>query len=283
MGVDNNIDDRYAIIDVSNLAFARWFTIPHRYWIDEPQTLSTAIAKSCEKLQDRLAVGTLVFAFDGGYDYRKGIFPDYKIKRKKDREKKNEDPIVKESLEAFYAQLEALRLFHLPDVGAQNILYQKGYEADDVIAAAIMMMPNTRKIYVVSNDEDLYQCIEGNRVVVYRPTTDTIVNENDFKAKHHEVPPALYASIKAWTGCDSDNIPGLTGIGIVKASQFVAGKSKQPDVFYANIETFNRNIKLTKLPAPGTKGVKIVPQEKPLAWETLHRTLGSIKPKGIKA
>ena len=276
-------DNRYAIIDVSNLAYARWHTIPPRFWRDDPGTLFTALHQSCNKLQDDLCVDTLVFCFDGGYDYRKKLDPEYKRPRKEAQVQAPEDE--QELRRILFDQITAFREIHLPTIGARNVFYAKGFEADDLIASCVKNLPNARKVYVVSNDEDLYQLIEGNRVVVYRPTSKTVVNEEDFRRSHNEMPPCLYASLKAWTGCKSDNITGLDKIGPVKASQFLMGKGDEKfrKRFYDNVEVFNKNILLTKLPAPETPKCVPIPQGEELNWQLMQRVFDSAtRPKGIK-
>jgi 5'-3' exonuclease len=184
-----------------------------------------------------------------------------------------------------FDQIAAFRGNHLPIIGAKNVFFANGYEADDLIASCIHNMPNARKVYIVSNDEDMYQLIQGNRVVVYKPSKKVVVNENDFRSQHNEMPPCLYASAKAWAGCSSDNIIGMERIGMGKAAQFVMGKGK-PEFrkrFFDNVELFNRNIQLTRLPAPGTPQCVPVPQDTPLQWHIMAEAFKSARrPKGIK-
>lgn len=278
MGVDNH---RYAILDVSNLAYGHFFVIPPAVWIKDPAALVTGMAKTCRKLEEDLAVDTLVFAFDGGSEFRKELYPEYKATRKAARD--NEDPLVQEARQAFFDQLRAFRTVHLPDIGAANIFHKVGVEADDIMAACVKSMPDARKVYLVTSDEDLFQCIEGNRVVLYKPVSKKVVNETDFRAAHNDLHPSLYASAKAWAGCSSDNIEGLPGIGIKKAAAFVMGKSKNKEIFFDNISVFNRNIKLTRLPAPGTPTCVPKHQEVPLDWDGLLARLQSLRPiRGVK-
>lgn len=278
-------DHRYAILDVSNLAYARWHTIPPNFWREDPGTLFQALRKSCEKLQDDLAVDTLIFCFDGGYAFRKSLSPEYKKPRKDAREA--EDEGQKELRQILFDQIAAFREIQLPLIGCRNVFHAPGYEADDLIAACVKRLSNARKVYIVSSDDDLYQLIEGNRVVVFRPVTKVVVNEDDFRSKHSEMPPCLYASAKAWAGCDSDNVIGLKGIGMKKAAQFVMGKGKESfrKQFFDNVELFNKNIQLTKLPAPGTPECVPVHQDVPLRWDILdeaYRSAEARKPKGLR-
>jgi len=277
MAVD---EARYALLDMSNLAYAHFHVIPHKIWITQPTTLAQAMAKTCRKLQEDLAVDTLAFCFDGGSTYRKSIYPEYKAPRKAARESDDEE--TKEARDAFFDQLRSLRAVHLPDIGAKNVLYSSGDEADDIMASCVKSLYNARKVYMVTSDEDLYQCIEGNRVVLYKPVSKKIVNETDFRAAHNDLLPGLYASAKAWCGCTSDNIPGVAGIGIKRAADFVQGKSNKVEVFHKELALFNRNIKLTRLPSPTTPAFKVERQETPIDWDRLLSTVSSARPRGVK-
>lgn len=276
-------DHRYAILDVSNLAYARWHTIPAAIWESDPGTLFLALHTTCLKLQEDLAIDTLIFCFDGGSAYRRQLSPEYKRPRREQREAESDQD--KESRQLFFDQLQAFRENHLPVIGAKNVFFAPGFEADDLIAECVHNMPKARKVYIVSSDEDLYQLIEGNRIVMYKPSKKVVVNEDDFRQKHDEMPPCLYASVKAWAGCTSDNVIGLPGIGIKKATKFVMGKGPESfrDLFFKNVELFNRNIQLTKLPAPGTPRCVPVHQDTPLQWEILAEAFRSAsRPKGIR-
>lgn len=276
-------DHRYAILDVSNLAYARWHTIPPIFWEKDPGTLFGALHQTCAKLQDDLAVDTLIFCFDGGYEFRKKLDPQYKLPRKEAQKSESDE---KQALrQILYDQIRAFRENHLPIIGCRNIFYAQGLEADDLIASCVHNLPKARKVYIVSSDEDLYQLIEGNRVVLYKPIAKTVVNEDDFRQQHTEMPPCLYASAKAWAGCSSDNITGLKGIGIKKAAKFVMGKGEEKfrKQFTDNVEMYNRNIQLTKLPAPGTPECVPVHQDLPLKWEILAEAFKSAsRPRGLK-
>lgn len=277
-------DYRYAVIDVSSLAYRCWFAAAPTLWRDQPFMLFTFLRNSCMRLQDELCVDTLAFCFDGGYDYRKEKWPDYKKPRKE--RTAGDDHAIRQLREMFFDQIRAFRENHLPMIGVKNVFWQQGFEADDLIAACVRSLSNAKKVYVVSSDEDLYQLIEGNRVVLYKPQSKEVFNEEDFRRTHQDMPPCLYASAKAWAGCNSDNIEGLPGIGMQKAAKFMLGKGtpKSRQFFTDNVSIYLRNIELTKLPAPGTNECKVMPQETPIGWDILETAFKSATqtPRGLK-
>lgn len=268
--------NRYAILDMSNLAYRAFHMIPHEFWVSDQTTLAKSIAKTCAKFEEGLAVETLVFCFDGGSHFRSTVWPAYKKSRKDERETESE--IKKNARAAFFEQLAQFRKFVLPLGGAKNVFYQEGFEADDLIASCVQSLPDAKKIYIVSSDEDLFQLLEGNRVVMYRPHKKDIYNEEAYRAAHLNLSPCMHASVKAWAGCSSDNIEGIKGIGDVKACRFLNGESGSRDTFYDNIHVYNRNIVLTRLPAPETPKYTIVPQDPPIDWNRILDTNSTAAP-----
>jgi 5'-3' exonuclease len=100
-----------------------------------------------------------------------------------------------------------------------------GYEADDVIAAAVAAAPNDCAITIASADKDLLQLVydrnsdsdgcEGVRVVSTK--TGAVLDEAAVRAKLG-VPPSRVRDWLALVGDSSDNIAGVPGIGPVKAA-----------------------------------------------------------------
>lgn len=274
-------DHRYAILDVCNLAYRCYHAIPTYVWMKDPTALAVSMIQTCKKLEEELAVDTMVFTFDGGSDFRKRLYPEYKAGRKIREEQKTEDE--KEAKQQFFQQLDAFRKNHLQMIGSKNVFHAVGYEADDLIASAVRELSKAKKVYIVSSDEDLFQLIEGNRVVLYLPNKKAVYNEDAYRQSHFNAPPCMQASIKAWAGCSSDGIEGLKNVGELKAAKFVMGTGPNREQFFANIEVYNRNIQLTRLPVPGTPKCVPVPQEEPLKWDGLLAAIQSAtRPKGLR-
>jgi len=121
----------------------------------------------------------------------------------------------------------------LRDMGT-GILSRAGAEADDVIAGIVGLVAiddyspldsfnRKRKqktdIVVFSNDKDLYQLLRFKRCYIYNQQGVFYTRENfidDYKFHPDKFP--LY---KAMAGDKSDNIPGVDGIGPVKATDYI--------------------------------------------------------------
>lgn len=270
---------RYAIIDVMNIVYRVWHAGDEEMWASKSGPLLGAIVRSLKKIEMDLCVDTSVFCFDGGFDYRKSIYPDYKENRKDE----SQSPEKKALRERLYEEVEALRTVSLPLMGAKNIFWERGFEADDLIASCVKNLDLAKKVYLVSTDEDLYQLIEGNRVVIYKPGKQIVYAEDDYRNEHYDTPPCLYASAKAWAGCSSDGIPGLPKVGIKTACKFVNGHTTNKKNWFDHLDVYNRNIKLVKLPAPGTPKCVPVEQTTPIQWdETISRVERLATPRGLK-
>lgn len=167
---------------------------------------------------DRLAV-----CFDyPAPNFRHKKYPEYKATRKKtDQELKNQFPIVK----------EFVRAMGIPQIETE------GFEADDLIAAAVSKMKDSfSEIVVVTGDKDILQLV-GGKVKVLNEPKDKIFDEAAVE-ETYGVPPSAFADYLALVGDKSDNVPGVAGIGPVAASKLIKeyGGIK---VIYDNLPSIN--------------------------------------------
>jgi 5'-3' exonuclease len=93
----------------------------------------------------------------------------------------------------------------------------KGFEADDLIARASLSI--VHRIFIASNDSDLYQCLSVPRKVVMC-RKDAVYTSKDFVAEYGLLPikwPRVLAL------CGSHNgVPGIAGVGPKTAAKLVA-------------------------------------------------------------
>jgi 5'-3' exonuclease len=101
--------------------------------------------------------------------------------------------------------------------------YGIGCEADDVIGRlAYEYSQDKDAVVIYSGDSDLRQLV-NDRVCVIAPGfrgKDAYYGREEVLQKHG-VPPELLADQKALSGDSSDNIPGIPGIGPVKANKLI--------------------------------------------------------------
>ncbi len=135
---------------------------------------------------------------------RKNKFADYKAKRAKaPQELYDQIPLVKDILQAFSAPI-----FEMP-----------GYEGDDLIGTlsclSVEKDPNLQNI-IVSGDNDIFQLVNNKTNVYYlkKGVKDTsLYGEEYVFKKFGGLSPLQIIDYKALKGDQSDNIPGVPGIG----------------------------------------------------------------------
>lgn len=155
--------------------------------------------------------------FDHGRNqHRLDLLPDYKLRPKKlDFDK-----------ESFEEQITALRKI-LVYMGIP-VLYNKMTEADDYIAQLTFKYRDKYSVMIASGDKDFRQLV-GKNVSITDDKHGRITHKN-FESIFG-IQPEQYADFLCWCGDNSDNIPGVQGIGEVTAVKLL----KQ----FGNIETFN--------------------------------------------
>jgi DNA polymerase-1 len=101
----------------------------------------------------------------------------------------------------------ALEAFRIP------ILYNEGFEADDVIGTlSCQLSAMGHHVYVVSPDKDMMQLV-NEHVSILNPTKDNLVVDRAGVEAILGVPPERVIDVMALRGDSVDNIPGAPGIG----------------------------------------------------------------------
>jgi 5'-3' exonuclease len=226
--------------------------------------------RSLKTLQSHSGSDRFVFCFDLPPYLRKNVSPGYKSNRS------SPDEDVKR-------QIELLRTDQLERVGFKNVFYQKGYEADDVIASVVNNLKAGDKAIVVSADHDLYQLLNKD-VTIHAPSAlkarpSKTVNRKWF-VDEYAVTPEQWPLVKAIAGCPSDNVVGVYGVGETIACAHVAGRtvnlpSKRAIEAFVKTPQYETNLKLVKLPYPGCRDFKPIEDKvEPAKWDELMASLG---------
>jgi 5'-3' exonuclease len=222
-----------------------------------------------------------IFCFDGSGSVRKSVYPEYKAHRKQKSSEIQQQPFVE-----FKKTLKALCKEYLPQLGFSNVFSQAGYEADDIIASVILNRPNSidTKCIIGSPDRDMFQLLTPY-VSMYLPRHKVLYTYQDFK-EEFEIEPCMWNMVLALSGCRTDGVKGIRGIGLRWALRFCQGKIKERikvhktnSIFYKRImkgtSIFKRNLPLVTLPYPGVKEFKIRDDHVSRhAWRSLCRKFG---------
>jgi DNA polymerase-1 len=104
------------------------------------------------------------------------------------------------------------------------VLEKEGYEADDVIAT---LTGQARRagldVLITSGDRDAFQLVDGHTTVLYpiRGVSELTRMTDEAVLARYGVGPERYSDLAALVGEDSDNLPGIPGVGPKTAAKWL--------------------------------------------------------------
>lgn len=241
------------VIDSNCLCYRAWYTTGGLSHDGNDTGIIFGFLNQILHLSQMFESSDFVFAWDSKKSLRKRIYPGYKGKRhaKKTPEEREERKLA-------YSQFDLLRTNVLPNIGFTNNIHKTGYEADDIIAKVVM---NPDKQYLlVSTDEDFYQLL--GYCNMYNPNKRKTMTRRTFQ-KEYGIPSWKWSWVKAYAGCNSDNVEGIRGVGEKTAIKYILNELKCNSVKYKSIVSkegqniYNRNMKLVRLPFSGTGEIEL--------------------------
>ncbi len=148
----------------------------------------------------------------GGSANRKNIDPNYKAQRATarithwglyDTREQEQEALIGQ----LYRTQDYIECLPIQQIGLDKL------EADDIIAyLAKQASGSNKKVTIVSSDKDFLQLVDDT-IEVYAPVKKkTFTTENIFEEL--KVLPENYNTVKALLGDNSDNLPGVKGLGI---------------------------------------------------------------------
>lgn len=247
----------WLVLDCPNLCHRAFYTTGSLSYNGDATGVTYGFLVSLLSLIEEHATRDVIFCFDYGKGLREKHCPEYKAaRRQKERERPDDE---KEARRGLRREIRRLRDEILPELGYRNIFYQKGYEADDLIARVCLMLSPPDEMVIVSSDKDLYQLISKD-VSIWNPIKKIAYTLKSFTTEFGLL-PIHWSTVKALSGCTSDGVEGIKGIGEKTAVKFLLGQLKETSKAHQNIanneEIWRRNLPLVKLPYKGTKIPKI--------------------------
>jgi 5'-3' exonuclease len=151
----------------------------------------------------------------GGSQRRRKIYPEYKANRKPGKLNRFYEDDIPDTEENKQHQLVSL-LNILKSVPVCQV-YVSDCEGDDVVAFLCKGPLRDKNRVIVSADKDMYQLLDDN-TKIYSLYKKRFVTKEDlfeeFRIKSHN-----FALAKCLCGDDSDNVPGVKGIGFKSVSK----------------------------------------------------------------
>ena len=270
---------RYLILDANYLCHLQKHAMPEFQFGGEATGIIYGFLRYLSVLQRDLDSHRLVFCWDSKTSKRRDMFPDYKRKRRA----KEYTPEEEEFEIAFRQQMKLLRIRYLKKIGFKNVFVQPGYESDDIMASICKDISNDPKkeAIIVTSDQDLLQCIRAN-VSFYNPTKRKLMRLKDFEHKYH-IRPHEWGLLKSITGCSTDEVPGVKGVGEGYALKYLQGTLNVSTKAYEKIHSAegvalaHRNADLVYLPMKGTKRFALNIRKDELSekgWKQVCKQLG---------
>lgn len=169
--------------------------------------------KSLHMYLTRFEPNDVIISFDNGHSpFRVELNPNYKIHRKDisyDRESLQTQKRVILSI------LGMLRVSYIFDKRKST-----NYEGDDFLAKLAIDKSKEGKVILVSSDKDFNQLLVYNGIKIYNPRKESYVNASNCKELFGYTPEETVPYL-CMVGDTSDDIPGIKGIGPVKARKIL--------------------------------------------------------------
>ncbi len=215
-----NYTDKVLLFDGTALAyrsFYAFFRNPLRNSKGKNVSAVFGVLKTVKRINEIYNPDYIAFCFDSRVKTkRKELYPDYKATRQKTPDELLEQiPVISKIISAL----------------GFNFIEVDGYEADDIISS--IAKQNDKKTIVISSDKDIAQIV-NKRINIADPSKPEILLDEEGIYKKYGVFPNQIIDYLALVGDNSDNIPGIPGIGPKTASSLIHD--------FGNIENIYDNI-----------------------------------------
>ena len=202
-----------ALLDGHSLAYRAFYALPPDLSTRSGQVTNAAFGFTSMliKLLGEHDPDGVAVAWDVGRStFRTERYADYKAQRESAPDLfRSQLPLIREVLDALdIPQMEC-----------------PGFEADDVIATLVKRVTELGwEVLVVTGDRDSFQLVSPTVRVVYtmRGISDTVVVDPAWVEKKYGIRPGQYLEYASLRGDNSDNLPGVPGVGEKTASRLLS-------------------------------------------------------------
>ncbi len=200
-------------LDTSALVYRAFFSLPKT--LTDPEGRPINAVRGFLEMVTRLTLdrrpSRIIAAFDDDWRpaYRVEAYAGYKADRP-------EDP--PELPRQFHVLREVLDAVGMP------VAIAKGLEADDVLATLAAGAKGKDRYLVVTGDRDLVALVRDPQVAVVFPVkglSEVAVFDEAAVIEKYGIPASLYGDFATMRGDPSDGLPGVAGIGPVRAAKLL--------------------------------------------------------------
>lgn len=198
-----------------------YFAFPLLYKKSPPEHIFSAIKNYVTRLS-WVTEADIVFLLEGRNNFRKTIYPEYKMNRKEAEAKKSK--AEQEYRKEFFKKLDSLFRV-LPMFG--RVVQLDSYEADDLASYIAKNFNETYDIYLVSNDSDWFKFINGKNVYIVSERLGRSANRASLET-YMDYPIDIKPIADALIGVPKENIKGIKRFG---EKTFLKFYQQDPDDF----------------------------------------------------
>ena len=213
-----------ARIDGNSIAYRAFYALPEDLATRSGQVTNAVFGFTrmlIRLLKDHHPEGVAVAWDVSRQTFRTEQYPAYKAQREKaPNHFRSQMPLMDEVLQAL--QITQIRL--------------EGYEADDIIATLADQATNDGwEVLIVTGDRDAFQLVGGPVKVLYtrRGISDTVLADESWIEDRYGIGPSQYVEYAALRGDNSDNLPGVPGVGEKTAAKLIAEHGSIDGVYAA--------------------------------------------------
>lgn len=225
--------DKLILIDGNSIAYRAFFALPllnndKGVYTNAVYGFTTMLMKILEEEKPT----HIMVAFDAGKTtFRHQTFKEYKGGRQKTPPELSEQfPLIRELLEKF----------------AITFYEKDQYEADDIIGTlALQAKKQGFETKIVTGDKDLLQLVDEHITVALTRKGITEVDHYDIDQIHERygIDPIKIIDLKGFMGDNSDNIPGVPGVGEKTALKLLTQFSSLEEVYEHIDEVSGKKLK----------------------------------------
>lgn len=203
-----------ALLDGHSLAYRAFYALPEDLATKSGQVTNAVygFTSMLIKLLDDHNPEGLAVAWDvGRATFRTAEYEEYKAQRQSPPDNfRSQMPLIKQVMETLQVPQFA----------------EEGYEADDLIASLARRAEAAGwDVLIVTGDRDSFQLVGDTIKVVYtrRGISDTVLADREWIEDKYGVRPDQYNDYAALRGDNSDNLPGVPGVGEKTAARLITG------------------------------------------------------------
>lgn len=186
------------------------------------------IARLCNEIKPK---AVYVVWEGGGSQKRRKIYSEYKMNRKPEKLNRFYGDDIEDSDDNKKHQL--LTLLKLLKNTPLCQLYVSDCEGDDVIAYLCRNKFINQNKVIVSSDKDMYQLLDEN-TTIYNLHKKIFVTKEDV-LKEYRITAKNFALAKCLCGDNSDNVPGVKGLGFKTLTKILPFIGLEHDIILSEI------------------------------------------------